>query len=196
MTSHATPINTPPVLIMIRGLPGSGKSYLAQALQRTLGLEQVVLLDPDATDYSSEAYREMAARLTAEDVDAKFHPYRFLRAQAYAAIEAGQYIIWNQAFTNLDSFTKTVVNLQAYATDHGTKLPLLVVEVSVSTEIAKQRVAEREEQGGHGVSEEAFSRFIHDYKSFVSEGFRTVSVQGDAAVNTSVSSVLGALEAL
>src|SRR5437764_567996 len=114
--------NTHPTLLMVRGLPGSGKSYLAMALSQALGQGNVVILDPDATDYNSPEYLELSKSLSAEGVDEKFHPYRYLRSKAYKAIENNQIIIWNQAFTNLDCFNKTVANLQTYAEEHDAKL--------------------------------------------------------------------------
>jgi predicted ABC-type ATPase len=188
--------NTHPTLLMVRGLPGSGKSYLAMALSQALGQDNVVILDPDATDYNSPEYLELSKSLSAEGVDEKFHPYRYLRGKAYKAIENNQIIIWNQAFTNLDGFNKTVANLQTYAEEHDAKLPLLVVEVEINHDTAKARVTERADQGGHDVNEEAWERFFGDYRSFSDEGFNTVSVNGENDVNASVAAVQQALEAL
>ncbi|HSX35737.1 MAG TPA: AAA family ATPase [Patescibacteria group bacterium] len=185
-----------PILILIRGLPGSGKSYLANALKESIGNDKVVTLDPDATDYSSKEYLDLSKALIAEGVDAKFHPYRFLRSRAYAAITANKIIIWNQGFTNLDGFNKTVINLQAYASDHDTKLPLLVVEVEINPSVAKARVADRAKQGGHDVDEENFARFIGDYATFAGQGYDPVVVNGEDDVSNSVASVLDALHKL
>lgn len=185
-----------PILILIRGVPGSGKSYLAVALQAALGKETVVTLDPDATNYKGKEYAAFSEGLTKEGVDSKLHPYRFLRAQAYAAIVAHKVIIWNQAFTNLDGFDKTVKNLQAYATDHGTELPVLVVEVEISEHVAKQRVTKREQQGGHGVPDEAFARFLNEYTTFADKGYNIIVVNGEDDVARSVGIVTKALEKL
>lgn len=195
-TSSVAPPSDHPTLILIRGLPGSGKSYLAAALEQALGSTNVAILDPDATDYESKTYQEHTDRLAAEGVEEKFHPYRFLRSQAYAAIEGNKVIIWNQGFTNLDGFNKTVANLQAYAAEHATRLPLLVVEVEVQHDIAQQRVAERAAKGGHDVDDANFARFISDYRSFAGEGFNTVAVRGEDDVQTSVAAVLQALRHL
>lgn len=193
----STEVNTSnPTLILIRGLPGSGKSYLADALAQELGEEHILVLDPDKIDLTSPEYHEFSKRKTEEGIDEKFHPYRWSREQAYEAIKANKIIMWNQAFTNLDGFNKTVTNLQTYATDHGTTLPLLVVEVNTSPDTAKARVAERVKRGGHDVSEEAFARFINDYRSFAKEGFATVAVNGEDDVNNSVAAVIKALQDL
>jgi predicted ABC-type ATPase len=185
-----------PTLILIRGLPGSGKSYLATALQESLGEENVLILDPDKVDLTSKEYHDFSDALTKEGVDEKFHPYRWSRSQAYDAIEAHKIIIWNQGFTNLDGFNKTVVNLQTYASDHGTHLPLLVVEVEIDHDLAKQRVATRVAQGGHNVDDENFARFINDYATFAGQGYDPVVVNGKDEVSVSVASVLKALKEL
>src|SRR5687767_12616624 len=91
-----------PALIMIRGLPGSGKSYLAKALKKALGEDKVVMLDPDSIDKNSKDYTQMAEALTSEGVDEKLFPYRYSRGLAYKGIEQNKVIMWNQAFTNLD----------------------------------------------------------------------------------------------
>jgi len=185
-----------PTLILIRGIPGSGKSHLAVALEASLGKGNVLILDPDKIDLTSKAYADFSDTLTAEGVDQKFHPYRWSRSQAYEAITAHKIIIWNQAFTNLDGFNKTIVNLQTYASEHGTHLPLLVVEVEIDPDTARSRVAARALKGGHNVPQEAFARFINEYRSFSEEGFNTVSVNGEDDASVSVASIKAALEKL
>jgi predicted ABC-type ATPase len=185
-----------PAFILIRGLPGSGKSYLAAALRDAFGPEQVVILDPDATDYTSQAYLDHSEVLAAQGVEAKFYPYRFLRTQAHKAIEAKKIIIWNQAFTDLGGFTRTITNLQEYALEHHTKLPVLVVEVSISPEVAKARVANRAAQGGHDVDADTFARFINTYTSFAGEGHNTIAVNGEDDVTRSVARITTALRTL
>jgi predicted kinase len=188
--------NAGPILVIIRGVPGSGKSYLAAALKESLGQDAAVILDPDAIDQTNEAYLDFSRQLTLEGVDRKFHPYRFSRAQAYAAIEANKVVIWNQAFVNLDGFGKTVKNLQAYAAEHDRQLPLLVVEVSVNEATAKQRIAKRQAMGGHDVPDETFARFVGDYASFSEKGYNVVSVNGENDVAVSVAAVKKALGTL
>jgi predicted ABC-type ATPase len=188
--------NSYPTFIVVRGLPGSGKSYLADQLCKALGESKVVMLDPDAIDRQSQAYQNHVKTQTAEGVDAKLHPYRFLRAQAHAAIEAHETIIWNQPFSNLEIFNKMIANLRQHAVDHGTHLSLLIVEVDVDEAVAKARVIERKQAGGHGPSAEAFARFIEGYGSFAPHGYEreVVTVRGDADVAASVATIMEALK--
>lgn len=186
--------DTQPTLLIIRGLPGSGKSYLASQLQSAIGEDKVVVLDPDKTDYQSQAYLDHVKALTAEGVDSKLYPYRFLRAQAYAAIAAHKIIIWNQPFTNLEIFNKMIANLNLQAAEHNTRLAILIVEVSVDPATAMQRIEQRKQAGGHGPSQNTFGRFVGDYKSFGSDGYTTIAVRGDSEVGMSVATVMQAMQ--
>jgi predicted ABC-type ATPase len=185
-----------PTLIMVRGVPGGGKSYIAARLRETIGAEQVVILDPDAIDQASKEYKELSDALTQDEVNIKLHPYRFLRSNAHKAISDNKIVIWNQGFIDLDGFNKTVVNLQAHALEQGKRLPTLVIEVEIDGDLAKQRVAKRAAQGGHDVPEEAFERFIGQYRSFSDEGYTTVTVNGQDDISTSIATIMRALEKL
>jgi len=189
-----------PILILIRGLPGSGKSYFATALQKSIhelaGENSVVMLDPDSTDYESAAYAEHKKLLTTQGVDPAIHAYRFLRSQAHKGISSRQIIIWNQPFTNLEIFNKMIANLQTFATDHNTKLSILVVEVEIDHSIAKSRVAKRKQQGGHGPSDKTFERFIGEYTSFSGEGYDSLVVRGEDYLSVSLSHVMEVLRNL
>lgn len=185
-----------PTLILIRGLPGSGKSYLSAALQQVLGPERVVMLDPDAIDYESVTYKAHVEAQTAEGVDPKLHAYRFLREQAYQGIRDHKVIVWNQPFTNLEIFQKMVDRLQTHAAENGTSLPMLVVEVAADPTTAQARVEARKQAGGHGPSENTFARFTREYTTAAPLGYDTVSVSGEADISGSVATILTALDEL
>lgn len=185
-----------PVMILVRGLPGSGKSYIASRLADAIGRDSVVALDPDAIDYDSQAYTEHVKVLDEEGVDKSLHAYRFLRGQAYKGIAEGKITIWNQPFTNLEIFNKMVANFMIQANEHQVELAILLVEVEIDPTVAKNRVMDRKRAGGHGPSDNTFDRFTRDYQSFVSEGYNVVKVNGNDQVNISVDAVLSALKKL
>lgn len=186
-----------PTLILVRGLPGSGKSYIATALGIVLsdqvGNDNVVMLDPDAIDYASQAYADHVQIATTEGVDRKLHAYRFLRAQAYAGIASSKVIVWNQPFTNLDIFNKMVANMLAQAAEHDVHLRVMVVEINIDSGVAKARVTARKHHGGHGPSDATFGRFASDYVSFASIGYEVVSVDGTAIITDTVAKIMQAL---
>ena len=185
-----------PIMILIRGLPGSGKSYIAVELQKTIGINRVVMLDPDTIDFESQAYIAHTRALTQEGVDDSLHAYRFLRGQAYKGIADHKIIIWNQPFTNLEIFNKMVANFNIQAVENHTHLKILVIEVESDQSLAKERVTQRKQAGGHGPSDETFNRFKNDYQTFATEGYNTVLVHGNSDVNTSVDAVMNALKNL
>jgi len=179
----------------VRGLPGSGKSYLVRELHKILG-DETVVLDPDATDNQSKQYRDHVEDSNTNGVDPKLHAYRFLRAQAYQGIAENKIIIWNQPFTNLDIFNKMVANLHKHAAEHELSLTVFVVEVQIDTDVARQRIMKRKSEGGHGPSDATFKRFGEDYRSFAPDGYDTVTVNGQDSVQDSANTVLQALQGL
>lgn len=184
-----------PIFIAVRGMPGSGKSYIANELVKSLGPDKVVLLDPDATDYESEAYKAHVRAQIAEGVDPTLHAYRFLRAQAYDGIAEHKVVIWNQAFTNLEIFHKMIARLRDHAALHHVHLPILVVEVEIDPAVAKERILQRQRTGGHGASDTTLAQRLDNYKlvSFAGEGYETVTVHGEDDVSTSVATIMNAL---
>lgn len=182
-----------PRLIIVRGIPGSGKSHLAVALAKKIGENNVVVLDPDAIPYGSREYRQFSEVLRKEGVDEKFHPYRWSRSRAFDAITAGKTIIWNQGFMSFDGLQKTIGSLETHAAQHDIKLPVLIVEVEIHHETAKSRIAQRVADGGHDVPDEALAGFVEHYESFADKGYQTVTIDGNNAITTSVETVLQAL---
>ncbi len=187
---------TKSVVVFIRGIPGSGKSYLAAELQKIIDHDKLVVLDPDATDYTSHEYTEHTRSLAQEGVDPKLHAYRFLRAKAYKAIEDGKIIIWNQPFTSLEIFDKVTKRLTDHAISHNCDIAILVVEVEVDPKVASQRVTHRKHTGGHGPSDTIFDRFVSDFASFEGHGYDVLKVDGEGSVRHSAQAIEKALDSL
>lgn len=179
-----------PLLIIVRGIYGSGKSYLTSELHETLGKDNVVVLDPDIINRGSQEYKDHSAAMTAEGVDEVIHPYRFSLYKAFQGISDHKIIIWNQPFTNLDMFKRMIGRLQDRAVETHTTLPMLVVEVSIDPAVAKARVAKRMAEGGNSISDETFAQRLNEYSSFASEGYNIVAIDGRSDVATSVATVM------
>lgn len=185
-----------PILVIVRGIPGSGKSHIANKIRELIGEENAIVLDPDTIDKKSQEYATLSHELSATGVDSKFYPYRFLRAKAYDAITHSKAIIWNQAFTDFDGLKKTIVRLQTFASEQTTQLPVLIVEVEIDEAVARQRVSERALQGGHDVPSDVFDRFISQYQSFANKGYDVITVSGEDDASYSAVAVIDMLEKL
>lgn len=171
-------------------MPGSGKSYFAAELQKAIGLEQVVMLDPDAIDFQSQDYLTFTKTAFAQEVDPKIQPFRYLKTQAFEGIVAGKIIIWNQPFTNRGMFDRLVASLKEYAESRGTKIETLLVEVDIDNATATERVRSRIREGGHGPSENTLNQRINEYESFAESGYEMVHVDGSGNVDANVTVVM------
>lgn len=185
-----------PVLIIVRGLPGSGKTYFAEKLVENLGNINTVLLDPDSTDYESEEYKKHVEQQVIEGVDPKLHAYRFLRAKAYKAIEDNNIIIWNQPFTNLEILQKAINRLLDKAREVNKQLPVYIVEVEIDPELAYERVNSRKALGMHGPSKSRFEQFVKEYTTSSSLGYRIITIKGDEDNTKNVNLVIEEIKSL
>lgn len=183
-----------PLLLIVRGLPGSGKTYIAERLVKEFDPQTIISLDPDTIDYESDAFKKHIAEQIAEGVEPALHDYRFLRAKAYKAIEDHKIIVWNQPFTNLEILKKVTTRLEEHAVEHGTTLDIIIVEVAADPEIAKQRVADRKAQGGHGPDDERFERFVQEYTTAAPLGYTIIPVDGTANVADTVKAIVNNLQ--
>lgn len=157
-------------LILIRGLPGSGKSTLAARIEELLGVDTVVLLDPDLVTSSSPGFPEYRDELAREGVPRLLHVFRFLRQRATTALCAGRLVVWNQPFTNEAVFR----GLLRWVKESALGSHVIAVQMHVPPLLAFDRVKERERSGGHGMSHETFTSFVDSYYPFRDLGCQTI----------------------
>ena len=186
--------NHSPILIMIRGIPGSGKSFLAEAIRKKLDSDSVTVVDPDAIDQTSKEYRSFSKQLSTEGLDEAIHPFRWLRKRACDAIAPDHIIIWNQPFTIRGIFDRLIIFLKDHAHNElSLNLQILLVEVDIDIDIAKRRVVDRKKQEGHGPSDATFNRRVQEFESFA-DGYHTLIVDGQDNVKHTVDAILSELE--
>lgn len=183
-----------PTLVIIRGIPGCGKTYLAQALRANLISDEVETLDPDLIDFSGNEYKSFVEQLSIEEpkLESKIYPYRYLLKKAKQALDQGKIVLWDQPFSNLQALEKTIKKLTGYVEEKGNNLKVLIVEIETPLSIAKERIRQRKIGGGHGPDEKTFENFVSTFKRADSLGYDTVSVDG-MKIDQSVFSIINKL---
>lgn len=184
----------PPKLVMVRGLPGSGKSFISDILAKKIGTD-VIVLDPDRLNTEDPAFKELSRSLSEDGLDESIHPFRWLRKQACEGVVAGHTVIWNQPFTHSGVFERLVEFIRSYAADHEVDVPVLLIEVEIDETTAKQRISDRKKAGGHGPVEAVFNKRAEEYESLAGR-FHSVVVKGDSDIDETIDKILVKLQEL
>lgn len=137
-------------LVIVRGLPGSGKSTLVDRL--TLDLATAFRLDPDRVDL----------RLSVSDPQ-EHAVYRQLRQQAVTGLSQGRIVFWEQPWRSRQKLLLTIerVALLAYdlpRVDGALPISVGILEVVVPEETARQRVMARFAKGQHRLTVAVFDK--------------------------------------
>lgn len=171
-----------PLLVIVRGIPGSGKTTLACKLEDIIGDKNTVILDPDEIDKDGRDYLDFIERFRKDfpDVDSKFYPYRYLLDKAYKGLREGKVVIWDQPFTDLRGLQYTVTSLSDFFAQISSQpLRTLIVEVETNPDLARDRVYKRKLDGKHSLTEEVFHHYVENYKSVAGElSYESLSVDG------------------
>lgn len=184
-------MNNKATLLFIRGIPGSGKSFVSTRLVKSI--KGAVLLDPDAIDYENPDYIEFSKQLSKEGLDTAIHPFRWLRKQACEKATPGAVVIWNQPFTNRGVFDRLVVFIQNEAQKNDVDVQVLVLEVNTPAQLAYERIQARIATGGHGPTSETFKNRVENYASF-EDGHTTLQLDGTQDIDILVQQIIDNLK--
>ena len=171
-----------PLLILVRGLPGAGKSDLVDVLLQPSALVGALRLDPDRVDLADPKLVEFVSGLPIK-LSPKRQIYRFLLWQADEALRRGQHVIWEQPWRMRWGLYITIENLTHFQTGEEdiTKAPFqtVLVEVLIDPAKARQRVAERFAEGRHDLSPTNFEKFVGTMESCDDLGLPSVKIDGN-----------------
>lgn len=187
---HDTVINAQPLILFVRGIPGSGKSFFTEALKNKLIKGKVTVIDPDSVDIEDPNFKVFSAQLLEDGLDKKIHPFRWLRKRAIDAADENSIIIWNQPFTDKGIFDRLVIYLKEQVSQQkALDLKVFVIEINTSPETAWNRVVARKNEGRHGPEKKVFEQRLAEYSSF-SDSYAVISLNGEKPVEELISIVI------
>lgn len=189
-----------PVTLIIRGIPGSGKSMLAKRIASYIpDSSQVLTLDPDAINYESAEYIDFTENLSQKnpDLDASFYPYRYLVHTAKSAIGNDKIILWNQPFGSGKKLALVLKRLTGFYQEYQKEPNILIIEVEIDHNTAWERVTARKAIGGHGPSSEKFTNMVATYEKelhvYGIEGYPIYRVNGAGNVDYEALKIISSL---
>ncbi len=143
------------LFILLRGLPASGKTTIANNFVKVSPIA-FTSLDPDTVDISSKEYRKFIPKMT-KNPSPNVKMYSYLFQKSIALLSDEKNVIWQQPWTRLAEVKLTIQNMGYYFTTLGNnvwstdlniileKLPFgfLVVQVNISTNGCVSRYQQR-----------------------------------------------------
>lgn len=149
-----------PFLILIRGLPGTGKSTIAQDIKTTAS-DKIIILDPDTINIKSEDFLSFADDLQGK-VDSKIIPYRYLLNKGYKALEEGKNIVWCQAWTKLWGIKSAIKSLK----EKYPNLNPFVIEIEIPLNVVQERINHRVSKGGKDLNTRPLEEFLSAFENW------------------------------
>lgn len=154
------------LFLVIRGLPGIGKSTLAKTIAGGFGQEHCLFLDPDRVDLKL-VERSVLLKHPGEEVTDQKLIYRHLLSKARNALLEGKIVIWDQPWRSLWGIRVTVNKLQEFLAIEGREnlcLRLIILEFAFDQELARHRLQQRLNEGKHGPTPRTFERFVSEFE--------------------------------
>lgn len=164
------------MVVFVRGLPGSGKTSLSSMINENLLHGRVEQIDPDLVDKNNEAYigfcREL--KITNPEIDEKLYMYRYLLNKAKSSLSEAKIVIWSQPFTGLENFVYT---LEQFRNVSSIQIEdILIVDIMLDKEIARNRMKKRKENGGHGPNDEYFDKLANQFQKADTLGYNYLCI--------------------
>lgn len=146
-------LNPVGTLIMLRGIPGSGKTTLGNELMHALGTKAVGF-NPDDFRYKDGKYDGSPA--SGDQI------FALLDQMAISSLNCGKIVVWQRVWTTIKSYG----DLQDQVKNKLHPERLLLIEIDIQKTSAWERIAKREMSGGkQRISLEEFDYYVNRYVS-------------------------------
>lgn len=185
-------------LLIVRGLPGSGKTSVLNELTRVPHFSKAVRLDPDVVNITSSEFERFCGNHPS-DLPMQKKVYRYLLYKACDELTTGKTIIWEQPWRNQELLRLTLENIVVIAyklsalPENISKLPFYagIVEISVSELEARKRVIKRFLDGQHKLLPKDIEEFIEKMEAITNISLPLIQLDSVRPITELVSSITG-----
>jgi hypothetical protein len=165
------PLKQGPVLILLRGLPGAGKSTLTKEIVSSFSIQTAVeVIDPDAITPDDPHFQNFKAEDSEPDRE-KVLVYRYNSYRAIQFLTLKKIVIWDQVWSKLDGLVLTVRKILGGLVGVGEdnfRLPIFVMEIHYSAEQAYIRVEGRNRKG-KDLPIHIFEKYVNNFRHIESD---------------------------
>ncbi len=138
------------MVVLVMGLPGSGKTYFASLLAKKM----------EAMHYNSDHIRKEVGKWDKYDDMSKLNTYDAMLSKMHEAVQAGKDVVLDA------TFYKQYLRDKFYNTAEQLNTPLLMIEVRAAEDTIRQRVSKprADSQADYEVYEKIKAEFEPDEK--------------------------------
>lgn len=161
-------------LVLIRGIPGAGKTSIAEKVAKTLNFYHI---DPDLLNTSSVDYKKYAEELV-ETVPERRIIYRYLLKKTVECLNNNKSVIWSQPWRILERLDLTIRNIYFFLKKEEKwdeklsdilkelNIEIIVIEITTPHNTAFERLKKRYKDNKHKWDGNLFDEHIKRHEKF------------------------------
>lgn len=180
-------MNAKGFLLIVRGLPGCGKTTVIDEIMKLWEFSEAIRLNPDEINVYSVEFLSFCEtfNLRSPNLPLKKKIYRYLLRIACQKLINRKIVIWEQPWRSKECLLTTIENIGiiAYGMNNPlnfSKLPFSIgiVEISINKNEAQKRIEIRFQKEKHSLAPKDFIEFIDAIEPFDDIGFPFIRIDG------------------